>query len=399
MPAYQYKARDRNSRVFCGTYDNADSVAALRNELARVGLTLLKARRKSGSRARQQKIKQTDVVTFLYQLAGMCSAGLPIVRCFEALEGQVENDTLKAVVADVRQKTETGMPLQKAFEPHKEIFSEFFVGMLEAAEAGGKLAGSLEMAAEYLEKQAGIRQKVKNAFAYPVVVCVVTALAMAGLLTFVVPVFEKLYRQANLSLPLPTKVLIVLSGMLGHFWWTLPLLAAAGYYGLRHLMANPQFRLKWDMYKLDMPVMGKLYRMILVSRFVRTFGMLGSTGVPLVKALAVASEVAHNARVADIAKDIQDSVKAGCPVSSAMRKYDIFPPTIVELAASGEEAGSLTDMLGRGVDFLDREIDHRIQSLLIKLEPALTVMMGSVVGFVLLGIYLPLFDYLSQSGH
>jgi len=399
MPAYQYKARDQSNNVVCGTYDNVDSVAAVREQLARVGLTLLKASRKSDAKSTRQRIKQTEIVSFLYQLAGMCSAGLPIIRCFEALENQVENDTLKGIIADVRQNTEKGIPLQKAFEPHKEVFSGFFVGMLEAAEAGGKLAESLEMAAEYLEKQAGIRQKVKNAFAYPVVVCVVTAVAIAGLLIFVVPVFQKLYSQANLSLPLPTKILIAGSGALESFWWALPFVAAAAYYGLRHLMANPQARLKWDMFKLDMPIMGKLYRMILVSRFVRTFGMLVATGVPLVKALDVASEVAHNVRLAAIAKDIKKSVKIGCPVSSAMRSYDIFPPTIVELAASGEEAGSLTDMLTRGVDFLDREIDHRIQSLLIKLEPALTVMMGSVVGFVLLGIYLPLFDYLSKAGN
>jgi type IV pilus assembly protein PilC len=287
--------------------------------------------------------------------------------------------------------------LKKAFEKHKKLFSDFFIGMLDAAETGGKLGESLQMSAEYLEKQSDLKTKIKSVFAYPVIVGVMTVIAVTGLLIFVVPVFEKIYRQARITLPFPTRALIVLSDTVCEAWWALIPLSGAIIYGFRYLLKDPKVRMKWDVFKLNMPLLGDLNRKVVVSRYVRTFGMLIASGVPLVKALDVASVVANNQRLAEITGELQKAVREGRPMAQSMRQYDIFPPMIVELAASGEEAGRLSDMLGRGVDFVDKQIDRTIKSLLVKLEPALTVMLGAIVGFVLLGIYLPLFDYMGQA--
>jgi type IV pilus assembly protein PilC len=393
MAVYEYTAKDETGKKFSGTYDDIDNIAMLREELAKMGYVLVKTHRKKPARKRK-RIKQLEVVTFTYKFAGMYSAGLSIIKCLETLEEQTENQAFKYIIADIRQSIETGSCLEKAFGKYRNVFSDFFLGMLEAGETSGKLAAALEMSAAYLEKQVDLKRKVKSAFAYPLVVGSTCLVVVSFLLVFVIPVFSRLYKQLHAPLPGPTRVLIDLSSLIRDDWWAILIVAVAAVIILRRLSKNPHIRARWDAFKLNMPLFGKLNRMLVVSHFIRTFAMLASVGVPLIQALNVASLVAHNHKMTEITKELQEAVERGNPVAKSLKEHDIFPPIITQLAASGEEVGMLPEVLNKGVDFLDKDIDRIISALVVKLEPAVTVIMGVIVGFILIGVYLPMFDYM-----
>ncbi|MFH1613910.1 MAG: type II secretion system F family protein [Planctomycetota bacterium] len=396
MPVFEYTAQDEAGNLFAGTYNDIDSTAILRDELTKMGYTLVKARRKKQNKNSRRKVHRAEVVTFAYKFAGMCAAGLSIMRCLEALEEQAENPAFKNVITDIKQQIETGASLKNAFGKYRAIFSDFFVGMLEAGESGGKLAYALDMAAAYLEKQQNLKRKVKSAFAYPIVVSVMCFLIVTYLVICVVPVFSKIYAQLGVALPGPTQALINISIIAKRWWWLILILLGGGIPLALKCSKIPEVKVRIDSFKLKMPVFGPLNRMVAVSQFCRTFAMLSSAGVTFLNAIEVAKQVVNNYVFSQIGADLQKNVEAGLPLAESMVNHRVFPAMIVQLTAAGEEAGILPEMLNKGIDFLDNDIGRTIDSLLIKLEPALTLIMGSIVGFILMGVYLPMFDYMSH---
>jgi type IV pilus assembly protein PilC len=397
MAVYEYMAKDSTGNEFSGVYMDVDGKNALRQELEKMGYILVKARREKRSiRKNRNRIRQSEIIAFAYEFAGMYGAGLSIVRCLETFELQVENPALKSIITDVRQRIETGSSLEEAFEKYRSIFSDFFLGMVEAGEAGGKLAETLQMAAEYLEKQAELKNRIKAAFTYPVVVTIMCVAIVSALVIFVIPVFQKLYQQLHVPLPGPTLLLIIISQVARQYWWiALPAIVLIVLM-FRQLFKNRFIRTKLDLLKLDLPILGRLNRMVVVSRFVRTFAMMTSAGIPLVEALDFAKRVANNSEMRRIAKIMQEEIMTGNSVASPMSRFPIFPPMIVQLAAAGEEAGILPEMLTKGVEFLDSNIERSIKSMITKIEPILSVIMGAIVGTILLGVYLPMFDYMGH---
>jgi type IV pilus assembly protein PilC len=319
----------------------------------------------------------------------MYSAGLPILRCLDTLEQQADSPAFKSILTEVKEDVGGGSSLRNAFARHKGVFSDFFLGMVEAGELGGKLGETLEMSASYLEKQVALRQKVKAAFAYPVMVTVMCLVVVTFLLAFVIPVFSKLYAQVKAPMPGPTLILVATSAFIRHWWWAIIIVIGIS-------VLNPPFRAKWDNFKLNMPVFGKLNRMLVASHFMRTFAMLSSVGVSVIKSLDMASLVAHNHKVTEITREMQKAIQAGTPMSVSLKRYDIFPPVVIQMASSGEEVGMLPEMLYKGVEILDKDIERVINSLLAKLEPVLTLTMGAIVGLILMGAYLPMFDYMGH---
>jgi type II secretory pathway component PulF len=227
-------------------------------------------------------------------------------------------------------------------------------------------------------------------------VTVMCLVVVTFLLAFVIPVFSKLYAQVKAPMPGPTLVLVALSGIVRHWWWAIIIVVGVAILAIRKLSRNALFRAKWDNFKLNVPVFGKLNRMLVSSHFMRTFAMLASVGVSVIKSLDMASVVAHNHRISEITVEMQKAIQAGSPMSESLKKYDIFPPVIIQMASSGEEVGMLPEMLGKGVELLDKDIERVINALLVKLEPALTLTMGLVVAFILMGAYLPMFDYMGH---
>jgi type IV pilus assembly protein PilC len=396
MAVYEYTATDQGGNEFSGTYDNIGSVAMLRQELSKMGYVLVKARREGAPAKKRGKIARSEVVAFAYKFAGMYSAGLSISRCLETMEEQTDDQAFKQMITDIRESIESGSSLKDAFGKYTDVFSEFFLGMLEAGESGGKLAESLEMSAAYLEKQADLKRKVKSAFAYPVVVGVTCFVVVGCLLIFVVPIFSKLYKQLHVSLPGPTQFLVYLSFFLRDWWWVVLVMMAAAIVTLRWLSKKPGTKAKWDLFKLNMPVFAKLNRMVVVSHFTRTFAMLASVGISLTKALEVASKVANNHKLTEITEELQAAIEAGNPISKSLKNHNIFPPMITQMAFSGEEVGELPEMMKKGADFLDKDIERMISALIVKLEPTLTIIMGVIVGFILMGVYLPMYDYMQH---
>ena len=396
MATYAYTARDTDGSIVTGEYDDISSVSLLRQELDKTGYSLVKARRQKNQTQRRRRVKRAEVVTFIYKFAEMYSAGLSITRSLEVLQEQSENPAFGSIVADIRHDIENGLSLEKAFGKHNHIFSDFFCGMLEAGESGGKLSEALEMSAVYLEKQMDMRRKVRAAFTYPIVVGGVCFIVVGGLLAFVVPIFSKLYKQLHVPLPGPTQALVILSSLLRNYWWAIPIVLAGVAAILWKLSRSPAFSVWWDNFKLNMPVLGKVNRMIVASNFTRTYGMLTSVGVSPIRALDVAAVVAHNNRLTEIATELQEVVERGSSIGTSLKDHDIFPPMLAQLALSGEEVGQVSQMLNKGADFLDKDIDRTLNSLVLKLEPALTVIMGAIVGFILMSVYLPMFDYMQH---
>jgi len=395
MAVYEYTAKDAGGNEFRSVYTNVESVAALRNELVKLGYVLVRARRQRAPSRSRSRVRPRDVASFAYKFGGMYSAGLSITSCLAILEQQTDNAAFQAVLMDVRRRVESGSSLKAAFDEHRGVFSDFFLGMIDAGESSGKLAQSLDASARYLEKRLDLQQKTRAAFVYPLAVGVVCTLVVLGLLVFVVPMFSQLYAKLHVPLPGPTHVLVVLSNGLRAWWWLLVPAVIGLVFAVRRVLKDPRVRLRWDRAKMRMPLIGPLSRLMLVSQFVRTVGMLLSVGVPILDALNAAGQVIHNEEMSRITADLQQAVRTGRPAAQAFGAHAIFPPMVGQLVASGEEAGVLPEMLAKAADLLDKDADRLAASLLVKLEPALTVLMGLVIGLILMGVYLPMFDYMA----
>jgi type IV pilus assembly protein PilC len=230
---------------------------------------------------------------------------------------------------------------------------------------------------------------------YPLVVGFVCFIVVICLLLFVVPMFSQLYARLHVDIPAPTQVLLTLSFLLRHWWWGLLALGATTAFGLHKMVQHPSARIHWHRLRSRVPLLGPLACLVSVSQFVRTLGMLVSVGVSIIDALAVASNVANNEEIVRATQDLRKATRAGRPVAESLAAHRVFPPMVVQLVASGEEAGILPEMLVKGADLLDKDIDRVTSALLVKLEPALTLVMGLVVGLILMGVYLPMFDYMA----
>lgn len=396
MPTFTYTAKNHQGHKFSGTIDNAISASDVRDELEKMGYSLLKVHKDRKRKGVSKRVTQDEVVEFTFKFAGMYSAGLGVMHCLEVLEEQAENLAFKDILSDVRKKVSGGSSLKKAFEPYESIFSSYFLGMIEAGESSGELAKVLDMTAEYLENKMLIHRKVKHAFTYPIVVVSVCSVVVSALIMFVVPMFSKIYTRMNVALPGPTQFLVQISELVQNWWFLIIGVGVVMFFATRLWLKNPNNKMRIDKIKLQLPVFGNLNRLVVVSRFNRTFATLISVGVPVVEALDVAKQVAANEHMSEITETLKEKIQAGTAVARALEVHDIFPSIIIHMADSGEQAGRLPEMLIKGSEFVDKDIDRIISSLLVKLEPILTVSMGSLIGGILLAVYLPMIDYMNH---
>lgn len=399
MTVYQYVAEDMQGGRVSGVYEDVPDREHLREDLDKLGYRLVQARRvvrKSAAAQVRGKIHPTEIVSFAYEFAGMFTAGLSVIRCLETMEEQTSNEAMRTVLSSVRQSIETGASVSEAFEPYRPVFGDFFMGMLEAGQTGGKLGQTLMTAAAYYEKQLEVRNKIRGAFVYPAVVALLCAVILSAIVIFVIPVFQKLYHQLHIQLPVPTQILILISDLFRHHFWLIPLLTAGVYWGWKGAGRLPGLKEKLDRFWLRIPVLGPLLQMILVSRYIRTFAMMTSAGVSVVQALQQARQVCHHAVIDAIGQHLEQEIMMGGSLSRPLSQHSLFPPVIVQLSHAGEESGLLGEMLTKGADYLDSAIDRRTSAILVKLEPLLSVVMGVLVGLILLGVYLPMFDYMSH---
>ncbi|HYN95416.1 MAG TPA: type II secretion system F family protein [Pilimelia sp.] len=333
-----------------------------------------------------------DLAVFARQFATMAASGMSLLRSLAVLEDQADKAPLKRAIGEVRADIEGGVSLSAAMARQDKTFPPLMVALIRAGETGGFLDDALERLAANFEKDAALRGKIKSALTYPAIVGVFTVLLVAGVLIFIVPVFENMFAQFGGELPLPTRMLVNASHSL---WWSGPLVIAlvvGGTLLLRHqVRTKPAVRLAVDRLKLRVPVFGPLATKIAISRFCRNLGTLLGVGVPVMKALDVVGATTGNAVLANIMVELQQSIREGMPMSAPMSKHTIFPRMVSQMIEVGEESGQISQMLDKVADFYDREVDDAADALTASIEPIMVVVMGVVVGGMVVCLYLPMF--------
>jgi type IV pilus assembly protein PilC len=347
------------------------------------------------NKKRAGKIKMRDIVIFTRQFSTMINAGLPLVQALDILAKQSENPALKDVTRAVVFDVESGHTVADALRKHPKAFTDLYVNMVAAGEAGGILDTILLRLATFLEKNDALVRKVKGAMIYPGVIMSVAVIAISVLLIFVIPVFESMFAGVGMALPLPTRVVIGASDFLRGFWWAVIAGLGAGAFLLKRYYATSSGKLAIDKLLLKMPVLGDVLRQSAVSRFTRTLGTLISSGVSILDGLEITAKTAGNRVIQDAIMQSRASIAGGDTIAAPLQKSQVFPPMVISMIAVGEQTGGLDEMLSKIADFYDEEVDVAVSALLSLMEPAMIVILGVIVGGMVIAMYLPIFDMMN----
>lgn len=396
MPVFTYTARTAQ-----GEMRTANLEAASRDEvimqLRRMRLTVVKVEEQAKTKTKGS-IPMRDIVIFTRQFSTMINSGLPLVQSLDILSKQSENPVLQAVTRQVVFDVESGHTVADALAKHPNAFTELYVNMVAAGEAGGILDTILMRLATFMEKNDALVRKVKGAMVYPGVIMTVAGAAIAILLLFVIPTFQNMFGSVGLALPLPTRIVIALSEFLQGYWWAIIIAAVVGFQFFRRYYATPAGQLVIDRLLLKAPVLGDVLRKSAVSRFTRTLGTLISSGVSILDGLEITAKTAGNRVVSDAILESRSSIAGGDTISAPLAKSQVFPPMVISMIAVGEQTGGLDEMLAKIADFYDEEVDAAVSSLLSLLEPIMIVFLGVVVGGMVVAMYLPIFDMINTVG-
>jgi type IV pilus assembly protein PilC len=335
---------------------------------------------------------------FTRQFSAMTSAGLPLIQCLDILSEQTEHEILKQAIMQVATDIQGGGTLADSLSKHKKIFSELYCQMIAAGEAGGILDTILLRLAEYQEKADALRRKIKGAMTYPLIVAIVAVGAVAVLMVFVVPIFANMFTESGNKLPLPTRIVMGISDFIRQ--WILGILAAAGLglFSLYRYNKTDKGKLKLDQLLLSTPVLGDLERKSCISRFTRTLGTLLNSGVSIIDALQVTAKTSGN-KVLEIGiYKTLESISGGQTIADPLKATGVFPPMVIQMIAVGERTGGLSEMLIKISDFYDDEVDAAVDALTSMIEPLVIVVLGSIIGGVLVAMYLPMFEMAGNVG-
>ena len=394
MGTFTYTARAFNGDLRTATIDapSRDDVIA---QLRKQRLSVVKIDQDASSKVKGGSIKTRDVVIFTRQFSTMINSGLPLVQALTILSDQTDNKALAAVTRKVVFDVESGNTVADALSKHPKAFTNLYVNMVAAGEAGGILDTILMRLATFLEKNDALVRKVKGAMIYPAVIMSVAAIAIIVLLLFVIPVFESMFASVGQALPLPTRIVIAASKFLNAYWWALGGgFMAAGFLFKRYYASNSG-KLVIDRLALKMPVLGDVLRKSAVSRFTRTLGTLISSGVSILEGLEITAKTAGNRVIQDAIMASRASIAGGDTIAQPLQKSKVFPPMVISMIAVGEQTGGLDEMLSKIADFYDEEVDSAVSNLLSLLEPVMIVFLGVVVGGMVVAMYLPIFDMIN----
>ena len=400
MPVFAYAGRGVAGQTARGELNAADRDAAI-VQLRSQGVTVATIEEKKKSKAfgeKKQKITDKDLVVFTRQFATMIDAGLPLVQCLEILSAQTDNKSLGKVLTEVKLDVESGSTYADALKKHPKVFDSLYCNMVRAGEAGGMLDTILQRLAKQMEKNAKLKAQVKSAMYYPAAIIIVAVIVVTVLLVWVIPIFAKMFSDFGGSLPGLTQFVINVSLFMQKYIIFLAIGAGVGVWLLKRYYGTPTGRLKIDGFALKMPVMGDLIRKISVSRFTRTFGTLIQSGVPIMESLEIVARTAGNLVVENAIMAARTSVGEGKTLAEPIGKTGVFPPMVVQMISVGEATGALDAMLAKIADFYDDEVDAAVAALTSLLEPALMVFLGTVIGFIVIAMYLPIFKMASTIG-
>jgi type IV pilus assembly protein PilC len=395
MATYVFKAMDLTGAKATGEVE-AETKQVVSEQLKSRGLIVLDISDKHTSKQLNvelfNKLSATDLAVMTRQLATMVQSGMTILRALYVLEAQTENKMLQEAIVSVRKDVEAGLPLSDALERHPKIFDPLFVNMTRAGETGGMLDESLIRVADQLEKADSLRRQVKSAMTYPAVVLTFAGGVLLALVAFLVPVFIGVFKQFGGDLPAITKLTVAMSNILTHQWYLLIGVSVGSVVAFRKWKRSDWGRPQWDRFRLRVPMkIGDIVQKVALARWSRTLSALVSAGVPLLQALDITGKTAGNHVIEQAMAGVIESVKSGGTIADPLKASSVFPTMVSHMVSVGEETGSLDTMLSKIADFYEDQVDAAVKALTSILEPVMIVVVGGIVGFIVISMYLPLF--------
>ena len=396
---FVYRAVDpRGGSVVKGTIEAA-SESAVTGKLKAQGLTPLEVTLKSNTGLNRdiklpgatKTVSARTLAVFSRQMAGLINAGLPLMRTLAILIEQTDDKKLQPALVQVQADVESGSSFSAALARHPQTFPPLMLSIIKVGEAGGFLGSALGSIADNYQREAELHNKIRAAVTYPAIVLIIAIIGVLVMVTFVVPIFEGMFKGLGSSLPLPTQILVTISN---NMWWMLPALVLVVIVALIWWRANrhtEQYRRFVDPIKLKMPVFGKLTTKIAVARFARNLSMMLNAGVPIIQALAIVGQASNNWKIEQAVRDVQESIRQGRSFAAPLAKADVFPAMVPQMVSVGEESGTLVDMLASIADFYEDEVETATAQLSSTIEPILIVGLGIVIGGMVISLYLPIF--------
>jgi type IV pilus assembly protein PilC len=400
MATFVFRAVDLAGVPARGEVD-AESKQAVTDQLKSRGLIVLDIDAKKGSKEITldflERVKPRDLTIMTRQLATMVSSGVTILRALYVLEEQTESKALKRALIQIRKDVEAGLPLSDALGRHPKIFSPLYISMVRSGEAGGLLESALLRTADQLEKEDALRRQVRAAMVYPAVVVSFAIAVLLALVAFIVPVFAKVFKDFGGQLPSLTKFTVGLSNFITGQWYLVIIIAVASIWGFFAWKKSKWGRPQWDRFRLRIPMrIGEVVQKVALARWSRTLSALVSAGVPILQAIEVTGKTAGNKVVEDAMESVRDSVKRGGTIAAPLKDVPVFPSMVVHMIGVGEETGALDTMLTKIADFYEDEVSAAIKALTSILEPVMIILIGGIVGFIVISMYLPLFKVYDQ---
>jgi type IV pilus assembly protein PilC len=401
MSTFIYKAIDKAGTESTGSLD-ADNEKIALGKLRDMGYLPLELKERKAQKGgildsllsglMKKRVKGKDVVTFTRQLSTLIDAGLPLLRSLTVLGEQTESPNLKAQIKDIAVTVQGGSTFSDALAKHPGTFSKLYVNMIKAGEAGGVLEVVLSRLASFREKEQMMRAKVRSAMVYPALVIMIGIGVVLFLTIVIIPTFVKMFEEVGMELPIPTLIMMGISKFLRSYWWVLLAVMLGLVVLYKFWVKRESGRYQVDKLKLKAPVLGDLTRKSAISRFARTLGTLITSGVPILQALLIVRDTAGNEVIARSMVTVHNSIREGASIAVPIEESRVFPPMVVHMIAVGEETGALDNMLMKVADTYDREVDTAVAVLTSILEPILILGMGVSVGFIVIAMYLPIFQ-------
>jgi type IV pilus assembly protein PilC len=375
---------------------DAESKQVVSEQLKSRGLIVLDISDKHTSRQINielfNRLSATDLAVMTRQLSTMVQSGMTILRALYVLEAQTENKKLNDAIVQVRKDVEAGLPLSDALERHPKIFDPLFVSMTRAGETGGMLDDALTRVADQLEKSDSLRRQVKSAMTYPIVVLTFAGGVLLAMVAFLVPVFIGVFKQFGGDLPAITKVTVAMSNALTNYWYALILCTVGAVIGFKKWKTSAWGRPQWDRFRLRIPMkIGDIVQKIALARWSRTLSALVAAGVPLLQALDITGKTAGNDVIDQAMRGVIENVKSGGTIAEPLKDSPAFPTMVSHMISVGEETGSLDTMLAKIADFYEDQVDAAVKALTSILEPVMIILVGGIVGFIVISMYMPLF--------
>jgi type IV pilus assembly protein PilC len=397
MASYAFKALDLSGAPSKGEMEAADK-QAVASQLRSRGLIVvdIEEQKPAGAGdilARFKKVKSDDLVIASRQLATMVQSGMSLLRALYVIEEQTESDQLREVWVEVRRDVEAGLALSDALQKHPDVFNELYVAMVQAGETGGILDQTLVRVAEQLEKDAALRRQIKAAMVYPSLIGGFALVVLFALVAFLVPVFEKIFKDFGGELPAITKFTVWLSHMFTQRWYVMFAVIFGTVWLFRYWKNSERGRIQWDRLKLKFPMkIGGIVQKVALARFSRTFSGLIAAGVPMLEAIEITGKTSGNRVIEMAMDDVRESVKRGGSLTAPMTQVpEAFPVMVTQMIGVGEETGALETMLSKVADFYEEQVEAAVKALTSILEPLMIVIVGGIVGFIVIAMYLPMF--------